>query len=96
MKSLVLGLALIGSVACAQDYPLHQERPKPLTATLVGVCQKHQQVLMVAIFTFSNGKTLVVDGQNMQGFGSAAEIVQYAATAESVIERAEVCGDTSA
>lgn len=94
MKSLILGLALIGSIAGAQEAAT--SRPTPATAVLVGVCEKRQQVLMVVVFTFANGKTLVVDGQNMQGFTSAAEIVQYASTAGTFIERVQKCGDTTA
>jgi hypothetical protein len=97
MKHLILGLLLVGSASFAQDYPLKStiSRPKPLTATLVGVCEKRNQVLMVAIFTFDNGKTLVVDGQHMQGFADAADIVRYAATAASVNQYAQTCGDVS-
>ncbi len=67
-------------------------RPKPTTATLVGVCENRKQVLMVAIFTYSNGKVMVVDGQHMTGFTNVQDIIQYAATADEVIERAQTCG----
>jgi hypothetical protein len=93
--ALMIASCSVGcSVSQAQDYPLKSERPRPLTATLVGVCEKRQVALMVAIFTYSNGKTLVVDGKHMQGFTSAAEIARYAATAtQPANDYAQVCGD---
>jgi len=95
MKLLASLLAFVSLAAFAQDYPL-QTRPKPMTATVVGVCEHHAPVVMVVIFTFDNGKVLIVDGRHMQGFKSAAEIIQYAATAEVTNSYAQTCGDTSA
>ncbi len=92
---LTIGALLVTAPSFAQDYPLKSERPKPLTATLVGVCENRRPVLMVAVFTYENGKVLTVDGKHMQGFGSAAEIVQYAATAATVNQYAQRCGDAS-
>ncbi len=88
-------LALLCAKAVAQDYPL-QSRPKPTTATLVGVCENRQQALMVAVFTYSDGHVLIVNGKQMQGFKDAADIVRYAASADQVTEMAQTCGDTSA
>lgn len=88
-------LACMCIKATAQDYPL-QSRPKPLTATLVGVCEHHQRTLMVAVFTYSDGRTLVVNGKSMQGFKDAAEIINYAATASTINDLAQICGDTTA
>ena len=94
--AVTVGLTLAASCAHAQEYPLTSERPKPLTATLVGVCERRERVLMVAVFTFSNGKTLVVDGKHMQGFEDVAAIVRYAATATTPVnEYAQMCGDAS-
>jgi hypothetical protein len=89
----IVGALMLTASCHAQDYPLKQERPKPLTATLVGVCEKRAPVLMVAIFTFENGKVLTVDGQHMQGFDTAADIVRYAQTADQVKTYAQQCGD---
>lgn len=97
MKHLILSLLLVGSAALAQDYPLQKpitiDRPRPASAVLVGICEQRRQVLMVAIFTFPNGKVLLVDAHNMNGFTSVQEITQYAASAESVTERIQTCGD---
>ena len=96
MYKVFAALTLCFSViANAQDYPL-QSRPKPLTATVVGVCEKHHEVIMVVIFTYENGKVLLVDSKNMQGFKSAEEIIQYATTAEVTNSYAQTCGDTTA
>lgn len=91
----IVGALLVATAASAQDYPLKAERPKPLTSTLVGVCEGHQEKLMVAIFTFKNGKVLFVDGKHMQGFESAADIARYAATAAQVNTYAQQCGDAT-
>ena len=94
---LFAALTLFLSVAAfAQDYPLQSQRPKPSTATVVGVCEKHHEAIMVVIFTYENGKVLLVDGKNMQGFKSTEEIIQYAATAEVTNSYAQTCGDTTA
>ena len=93
----VPALVLWGVMSCtpakSQDTP---ERPKPLTATVVGVCEHHNPAIMVVIFTYPTGKVLVVDGQHMQGFKSPQELIQYAATAETTNSYAQTCGDTSA
>jgi hypothetical protein len=91
----LIGALLITTVTSAQDYPLKSERPKPLTATIVGVCEKRAPVIMVVIFTFDKGQVLIVDGKHMQGFSSAEEIVRYAATADSVHSYAQECADLS-
>jgi hypothetical protein len=93
--SLALVATLAISAVQAQDYPL-QARPKPTTATLVGVCEHHARVLMVAIFTYPDGHVLIVNGKQMQGFKDAAEIINYAATAGQINDLAQVCGDTTA
>jgi hypothetical protein len=93
--SLALLATLAISAVQAQDYPL-KSRPKPATATLVGVCEHHARVLMVAIFTYPDGHALVVTGKSMQGFKDAAEIINYAATASQINDLAQVCGDTTA
>jgi hypothetical protein len=69
------------------------DRPRPASAVLVGICENRKDVLMLAVFTYSNGKVLLVDKHNMNGFTSVQEITAYAATAESVIERNSFCGD---
>jgi hypothetical protein len=94
--ALLLIAILLASGAHAQDYPLKSERPRPATATLVGVCEHRERKLMVAIFTFENGKTLIVDGMHMQGFDSAEEIVRYANSAAAPVnEYAQPCGDAA-
>lgn len=99
MKSyLVFSAAVLAALcvkAVAQDYPL-QSRPKPTTATLVGVCEHHQKVLMVAVFTYPDGHVLIVTGKQMQGFKDAREIINYAGTADQVNDMAQICEDTSA
>ena len=50
------------------------------------------QKLMVAVFTFNDGRVLVVDGQHMQGFKTAADIVRYAASASVINDYAQPCG----
>lgn len=95
MKLLASLFAFVSLAAFAQDYPL-QDRPKPLTATVVGVCEHHTPAIMVVVFTFENGKVLVVDGHHMQGFKDAADIIRYAATAQTTNSYAQTCGDTSA
>ncbi len=98
MKSyLVFSAAVLAAMcvkAVAQDYPL-QSRPKPATATLVGVCEKRLPVLMVAVFTYPDGHVLIVNGKQMQGFKDAADIVRYAATADTSYTLAQPCGDVS-
>jgi hypothetical protein len=91
----IVGALLLTAAAGAQDYPLKSERPKPLTSTIVGVCEKRAPVIMVVIFTYDNGKVLIVDGKHMQGFDSAADIVRYAATASQVNSYAQQCGDAT-
>jgi len=97
MNKLLLAVAgiALATPAMAQDYPLHSERPKPLTATLVGVCEHRELMLMVAIFTYTNGAVLRVDSKDMKGFASAAEIVTYASSAGEIKEYAQTCGDAS-
>lgn len=90
-------LAVLCFKATAQDYPLQSpQRPKPTTATLVGVCEHHQRALMVAIFTYPDGHVLIVNGKQMQGFKDAADIAHYAMTADQLNDMAQVCGDTTA
>ncbi len=92
--SAVLLTVLAAKAVVAQDYPL-QTRPKPLAAVLVGVCENRQHVLMVAVFTYSDGHVLVVNGKSMQGFKDAAEIVHYAASASQITDMAQTCGDVA-
>lgn len=97
MPKLVAALTLCFSIAAlAQDYPLKAERPKPFSSTLIGVCEKHKLMLMVAIFTYRDGHVLLVDSKTMNGFADLADIVRYAGTAEKFQNYAQVCGDTSA
>ena len=84
------------AVPSAQDYPLKAERPKPLTSTLVGVCEQHKLMLMVAIFTYPDGHVLLVDAKQMNGFVDMDDIIRYAATASRSQNYAQICGDTSA
>lgn len=94
--ALLLIAILLASGAHAQEYPLKSERPKPATATLVGVCQHREEKLMVAIFTYGDGRVLVVDGKHMQGFADVDDIVRYAATASAPVnEYGQPCGDTT-
>lgn len=97
MYKTFAALTLFMSVAAfAQDYPLQAKRLKPVTATLVGVCEKHAPALGVAVFTYSDGQVLVVSLANMQGFKDAQDIFTYAATADKLTQLHQVCGDTSA
>ena len=80
----------------AQDYPLKNPREKPMTATLIGVCEDHRPTLMVAIFTYKDGHTMLVNSKDMQGFKDAREIAMYASTADRITDMAQTCGDTSA
>lgn len=97
MKTFIAALLVVLCIkATAQDYPLQASRPKPASATLVGVCEHRQQALMVAVFTYPDGHVLIVNGKNMQGFKDAADIMRYAATAGQVNELAQTCGDTTA
>ncbi len=92
MKKIIHILSAFLFVTNAMAVTPSPGRPKPVTATLVGVCENRTQVLMVAVFTYSNGKVMVVDGQHMTGFTGVQDIIQYAATADEVIERTQTCG----
>lgn len=98
MKSyLVFSAAVLAALcvkAVAQDYPL-QSRPKPTTATLVGICEHRQKVLMVAVFTYPDGHVLIVTCKQMQGFKDSRDIALYAATADQINDMAQICGDVS-
>jgi hypothetical protein len=93
----ILMIAACGSKtpSVAQDYPLKSERPKPVSSTLIGVCEDRHEALLAAVFTFKDGQVLVVDGKNMHGFSDAAEIVRYAATAGTTYSFAQSCGDAT-
>jgi hypothetical protein len=88
----IVGAILVTTSCHAQD---KSERPTPLTSTLIGVCENRAPALLVAIFTFENGKVLFVDGKNMQGFANVADIVRYAATAGTIQNYAQQCGDAT-
>lgn len=94
MYKLIAGLILCVPVAAiAQE---EAPRSRPLTATMIGVCENHAPVLGVALFTYADGHTLIVTAGSMQGFRDLGEIAAYAATAERLNEFHQVCGDTSA
>jgi hypothetical protein len=84
----VAALTLVMAVVAHAGAP---PLPKPLTATIVGVCEGGAPKLMVAVFTYADGKVLVADGKHMQGFEDATAIVKYASTATSVNEYAQQC-----
>lgn len=97
MYKTFAALALFLSVAAfAQDYPLKAERPRPYTSTMIGVCEQHKLLLMVAVFTYHDGHVLLVDSKNMNGFADLEDIVRYGNSAELVQTYAQVCGDTTA
>jgi hypothetical protein len=88
---MIAALAQVG--ACTKTPP---PPAKLMTSTLVAVCEHGREVVMLVIFTFDDGKTVIVDKDNAQGFTSMDELLQFAATAgDNAREYAEPCQGTS-
>ena len=87
-------VSLTQMVACAQA-PTPQGRPAPLTSTVLTVCDHGHQKLAVVIFTFENGKVLIVDKDSPQGFTTVADLLQYADTAPQKAMYGQPCEGVS-